>query len=288
MGRVVANVDSSYGNQNRDQKKMSLSKHHQLKGTGMNSSTYQLDDSKAKVIYFVRHAQAMHNVAPFDFSIPDPRLTEKGVSQSLNSIKQSFSVDELANVQLIVSSPLRRCLQTVQNAFGRMILWSACKFELWADLQETGNVPCDTGSASEDLRGEFPSMEDQINALPLNWYMKQSVDAEVPQLQLRAQKVLQMLFDRPERVITVCTHNGFLRYLVGHDLWTKRGRQLNGFLNGEVRRLVLTRDDISGKDVIVDGAEQVTQFSQSTENLRIGRIESNSIMEEVAQVGYLD
>ena len=65
---------------------------------------------------------------------------------------------------------------------------------------------------------------------------------ETDDLNLKRTRAKALLQSRPETVIVVVTHNGFLRTLLGDSVWSKNGRSPNGFTNGEIRRVVMTAD----------------------------------------------
>lgn len=71
--------------------------------------------SKTKIIHFFRHAQAEHNVWSDDDAVyPDVRdtsLTPVGIEQ-VKGILASAAVTNFKLPTLLISSPLRRCLQT--------------------------------------------------------------------------------------------------------------------------------------------------------------------------------
>jgi broad specificity phosphatase PhoE len=272
-----------------------------IKGTGMNHTTWQ--QAAGKTIFFIRHAEAQHN-ATFDYTIPDPRLTRNGGKQA-QRLKNAIPADALANVQLIVSSPLRRTIQTTMLAFNRLFEWQHVPLILRPDLQETGVIPCDIGSPSSILCDEFPTLTQEINELPANWYMKRQDDASEHKLKERAQRFLKWLKERPEKVIFVVTHNGFLRHLLGDHFWTygqavslhgtpnmsrasstssvnsgffaedapihvlshQQGKQ-PGFANGEVRRLWMLADGSLSSDGI--------------------KVLNETVNDELESVGFLD
>eukprot|EP00158_Paraphelidium_tribonemae_P006395 Partr_v1_DN27801_c0_g1_i2_m22664 putative phosphoglycerate mutase len=238
-----------------------------LKGTGMNHSTFQSHPA-AKTIYFIRHAQALHNVAS-DFSIPDPRLTALGIRQA-QRIRDTIPADALANLELIVTSPMHRTVQTTLIAFRTQIEWQRLPVVLKPELQETHAEPCDTGSPAHQLIEAFPQLEHELKALPPNWYSKTGINAPTDDAwKSRAEMMRKWLIDRPERVIVVMCHNGFLRHLVGDELWSSHGRTPLGFSNGEARRYQLS---------IADGSLSAGGISVN---------QGNAVMAEVERVGYL-
>jgi broad specificity phosphatase PhoE len=236
-------------------------------GIGMNKSCWH--STQGKTVYLLRHAEAQHNVVPHNFTLPDPSLTSRGVRQAQRLV-DNFSADALANVELIVTSPLRRCLQTVSNAFGRRIDWGIVPVVVLPDLQETGDHPCDTGSSPAALEAEFPQLASEIRRdLKPDWYAKVGENASDEEALLeRAQRVKQWLGDRPERVIMVVSHNGILRRLLGNEEWCKHGKAANGFQNAEARRYTA----VEGASMIAEVPETL-QFTFEDELIAVGTID---------------
>lgn len=170
-------------------------------------------DGRDKILYMVRHAQARHNVQPCDYSITDPPLTALGTQQALR-IRDTVPADQLSKCRQIISSPMRRCMQTMQTAFSRMLEWGSLNVELLPQLQETGVVNCDVGSSPLQLLEWFPELSSEVAKLPQNWFVKTDADATDEALQARAQFVLEYLYKHQDGVLIVCSHNGFLRHLV--------------------------------------------------------------------------
>ena len=76
--------------------------------------------SKTKTIHFFRHAQAEHNIwsehDPVGQEIRDTSLTPHGIEQA-KEILTTAAVTNFKRPTLLISSPLRRCLQTALYAF---------------------------------------------------------------------------------------------------------------------------------------------------------------------------
>ena len=63
-------------------------------------------------IWVIRHGQAYHNIDPVDgWRLPDPGLTPEGFEQAISAARAI--PDDL---ELVVTSPLRRCIQTGRPA----------------------------------------------------------------------------------------------------------------------------------------------------------------------------
>jgi hypothetical protein len=83
-----------------------------LRGIGMNHSTWKpTGPSKRKVIYFIRHGEAEHNVAPFNFQLADPFLTHEG------KFRQIICVRWLRYALMIIQSLRYYRLPCIHGAF---------------------------------------------------------------------------------------------------------------------------------------------------------------------------
>ena len=117
-------------------------------------------------IIIVRHAESVHNVTK-DFSQLDPPLTSLGVEQA-SSISQKLP--DAASISTVISSPLRRAIQTALAGFSVVLdkqyfdtssgqgIDSGATLFLDPDLQERSDLPCDTGSPASELAKAFPSL----------------------------------------------------------------------------------------------------------------------------------
>lgn len=210
-------------------------------GIGMNHTTFQ--SCRGKTIFFVRHAEAHHNPTK-DYRLKDPMLTASGVEQALR-IRQDFPVDALANVELIVCSPMKRTLQTCQLAFGQQINWRGVRVELLSELQECGGLPCDIGSPVSELADSFPAFTDEISKLSPDWHSKSGLnDTTHDAASEKAQFLKQWLLKRPENVIIVISHGGTLRGIFDGTV---------AFENAQVVRCTLQPD----RSIILEAATSI-------------------------------
>lgn len=107
--------------------------------------------------------------------IPDPRLTEAGIKEC-QALEARFPYQSA--VDLIVASPLRRTLETALYSF-QPAIQRGVRVVALAELQETSDVACDTGSDVADLKREFAEyrLESGTSAVdfcqvPENWTKK--------------------------------------------------------------------------------------------------------------------
>lgn len=90
--------------------------------------------------------------------IQDPVLTDLGHEQC-RKLRENFP--RHADIDLVTASPLRRTLYTALESFGP-VLESKPDMKIIAlpDIQETSDVPCDTGSEPSVLKEEFGAKVD--------------------------------------------------------------------------------------------------------------------------------
>lgn len=94
----------------------------------------------------------------------------------------------------------------------------AAKLTCSLDLQEANGWPCDTGSDVAILEAEFRDAELDFSPLPHDWNSKEGPWAPTPEaLRARATRVRSMLRERPERLILVVGHGGFLAELIPEE-----------------------------------------------------------------------
>ena len=120
-----------------------------------------------RIITLVRHGEARHNVTR-NFQVRDTSLTPLGETQCHELLKEFPSEPP---VDLLVSSPLKRTIQTTLLGFKKQVE-SGVKVEILAELQEATDLPCDTGSNRDDLEKEELFNGLDFSGLPDDWTSK--------------------------------------------------------------------------------------------------------------------
>ncbi|KAM0204748.1 hypothetical protein ACHAQI_009922 [Fusarium lateritium] len=155
------------------------------------------------IIHCVRHGQGVHNLSHANHHLPDPELTPLGEEQARNLCDR---YPKLANVQLIVSSPLRRTLQTALLAFPSKLEGGLQVLAL-PEMQEASNLICDTGRDLADVKADFEQLPVNFDVVETGWHIKEDKWAPVASSLLkRAQVARKWLSERPEAEIVVITH----------------------------------------------------------------------------------
>ncbi|KAM0351781.1 hypothetical protein ACHAPU_002293 [Fusarium lateritium] len=201
-------------------------------------------------IHCVRHGQGVHNLSHANHHLPDPELTPLGEEQA-RALCTRFP--ELANVELIVASPLRRTIQTALLAFPSQ-LESGLQVLALPEVQEASNLLCDTGSDLSAIKAEFENLPVDLRLVEPGWQIKQGKWAPAAgSLLERAQLARQWLSERPESEIVVITHGCFLHFLT--DDWVNSvNSQATDWANAEVRSFTFAQDE-SGRPALCETKE---------------------------------
>ncbi|KAI0793286.1 phosphoglycerate mutase-like protein [Abortiporus biennis] len=177
-----------------------------------------------KRIYLTRHAEAEHNVAS-DYSIHDAPLTHRGREQA-KALHGATKDNIQQTAELLVSSAMRRPLSTMVIGYPhlRKRLENESKVIVLPQLQECGDLPCDTGSPREHLESnpEFSGLD--FSLVTEDWTSKAGFYASTDEaLKARARWNRRWLRSRPEREIVVVSHGDCLRYITQgyntHEPW---------------------------------------------------------------------
>ncbi|KAJ4863454.1 histidine phosphatase superfamily (branch 1) domain-containing protein [Trichoderma breve] len=111
-----------------------------------------------------------------DFSQRDPPLTLKGFDQASHLAK---TFPEPRSISVVLTSPLKRALQTTLKGFSQVLALNgvgedgqngAARLLVDRDLQETSDLPCDTGSDRDILEKLFPNVD--VTTLDKDWFVK--------------------------------------------------------------------------------------------------------------------
>lgn len=147
--------------------------------------------------------------------MPDPSLTTFGEAQCQQLAKE-FPYH--SSVDLLVASPLRRTIYTTLLGFKPEIERGISVIAL-PEVQETGDVPCDTGSDIGVLEDEMKGRPVDLTRVTKDWNSKTGRWAPTAAaLAQRAKEARQWLMARPEKEIVVVTHGGMVHYLT--EDWT--------------------------------------------------------------------
>jgi len=175
--------------------------------------------------YFCIHSALLKAEKLLDYS-----MLTSGPQQKLSkTLRKEFPIAH--KVELIVVSPMRRTLQTAQQGLG-WLMERGVPVVLRPEWQENSNNPCDTGSKISVMQKEWPQFD---------W---STVDPTYPTktglyefskecLANRGIEARKWLRNRPEKVIAVVSHSGFLRVGVSPRHYENADFRIFDFADGE-------------------------------------------------------
>jgi broad specificity phosphatase PhoE len=171
-------------------------------------------------IHCVRHAQGYHNLNKENEKLPDPILTPFGVEQC-KTLQRTFPYHD--KITHLVASPLRRAIYTCLVAFESSVRRGKKVIAL-PEIQETSDMPCDTGSDPAKLKEEFESGiwrgTVDLNLVHEGWNDKSIYSKYAPtpdKITARAKEARRWIRDLglksgEDSQIVVVTHGGYLHY----------------------------------------------------------------------------
>merc|ERR1712183_808628 len=134
--------------------------------TSSSPATYgrSMNMADVKVVHFIRHGEAEHNVAARrhgcqeyrNWAYLDAPLTEKGRGQARDAQKVVLAQ---MKPQVVLVSPLTRTLQTAEEVYKPLMDSSEGKprFEVCEGVRERiGHHPCDKRRTVSELKPQFP------------------------------------------------------------------------------------------------------------------------------------
>ncbi|KAJ5548123.1 hypothetical protein N7513_005357 [Penicillium frequentans] len=241
----------------------------------------------APTIHCVRHAQGVHNLCTANHVIPDPLLTDLGHEQCAK-LREVFPYHD--KIDLVTASPLRRTIYTALESF-EPVFQAHPEFKLIAlpDLQETSDVPCDTGSEPQALQQEFAGKNVDLDMVHEGWNSKTGRYAPINSaLRERARAARRWLKARPEKEIVMVTHGGFLHYFT--EDWEDHSQyQGTGWSNTEFRSYTFSDEDhnadLEGHAVDGDNATLVETAESRQRRGKVGPTPGRAQQKTLYQLG---
>ena len=249
-----------------------------------------------KHILAIRHAQSIANeqllhrwgAADFtdDVSLRDSELSAKGLTQVQQGLPAQLSepdfAEELSKIELVLVSPLTRCLQTFTFGVLPQIKNKQIPILALPELTERVYTVSDTGSPTSVLNEKFPQVdfsnlhgsegkcwwyteedsEDPVGGhctreewRPCNenqWYAVPGEPGEI--FESRMTRLDKWIQGRPESNILVVAHWGVLRHLTGGVEWR----------NAEAKLLEWKSDEPHAKVLLQTGEPLRSKFAETS------------------------
>jgi broad specificity phosphatase PhoE len=232
----------------------------------------------------VRHAQGVHNVegeknykAYMSPEYFDAELTPLGWQQVDNLRKHVRSCGLFERIDLVITSPLLRTMQTAVGVFGgegytdridslplmvanagnsdRPAISSLdCPPITAVELcrEHFGTHPCDRRRSISDYQYLFPAIDFSQIESDEDILWKANVRETTEELAARGMKFLEWLWTRKEKEIAIVTHSGFLVHTLnafGNDCHTLIKKEIcKRYANCELRSMIIVDKSMSGSD----------------------------------------
>ncbi|XP_024009110.1 phosphoglycerate mutase-like protein isoform X2 [Eutrema salsugineum] len=192
--------------------------------------TLRLLPPNFKTLHLVRHAQGIHNVeleeneesSPLSEELFDAHLSPKGLQQVCERRQKIIESGLLNTIELVITSPLRRAMQTSTgifkgqettnesdnfpkaNNFPPIVALEICR-------ERMGLYPCDRRERISTHRTcfseiDFTMIESDEDVL---WQAGERENLE--EVSARGLRFLTWLWERPEKEIAVVSHGIFLQ-----------------------------------------------------------------------------
>ena len=143
--------------------------------------------------------KAEHNLAHIHgrdrADYPDPELTALGMKQCQRAMETFPFMDDIA---IILSSPLRRALQTALFTFQPLYI-RGLKLIPWSALREWGNGASNIGSAVAEMEKEMAALPVDLRLLNDGWELETDEEEKGAE---RSNIVRKDLFDLGEILLT--------------------------------------------------------------------------------------
>ncbi|VFQ62273.1 unnamed protein product [Cuscuta campestris] len=240
---------------------------------------------RCKTIHLVRHAQGFHNVegekdraAYLSPHLFDANLTPLGWEQADNLRKHVHSSGLFKKVELVVTSPLLRTMQTAVGVFGGedhadgiqdpplmvanagsssrpAILSLRCPPFLAMELcrEHIGVHWCDKRRSISEYKPSFPAIDFSLIEDDDDTLWKEDIRETNEEVAKRGSNFLKWLWTRKEKEIAVVTHSGFLIHTLsefGNDCHPNVKSEIcRPFKNCELRSIVIADRGMIGSDL---------------------------------------
>ncbi|KAK3231124.1 hypothetical protein Dsin_003005 [Dipteronia sinensis] len=239
---------------------------------------------RCKTVHLVRHAQGIHNVAGeknhdayLSYDYFDAHLTPLGWQQVDNLHKHVQETGLSKRIELVITSPLLRTIQTAVGVFGGegyadgidvppLMVANAGNSERSAisslnsppfiavELcrEHLGVHPCDKRSSVSEYQPLFPAIDFSLIESNDDILWEPEIREKNEAVAKRGMEFLNWLWTRKEKEIAVVTHSGFLYHTLsafGNDCHASIKNEIcKHFANCELRSMVIVDRSMASSD----------------------------------------
>ncbi|KAH9300670.1 hypothetical protein KI387_012253, partial [Taxus chinensis] len=231
---------------------------------------------RCKTLHLVRHAQGYHNVAGekdhkayLSYEFVDASLTPLGWQQVGNLRRHVSNSGIASRIELVVTSPLTRTMQTAAGVFGSggyidgdsssplmisgggksdttAISSSNCPPFIAVEYcrEQMGVHPCDKRKSVSEYKTHFPGIDFSLVEIDEDIFWKPDVREKEYEVAARGRAFLNWLLTRKEKEIAIVSHSSFLIHTLaqfGKDCHPSVRNEIHkAFANCELRSFVIS------------------------------------------------
>jgi broad specificity phosphatase PhoE len=170
-----------------------------------------------KLIYCIRHGEAIHNINFHKYGVSafygkeniDTELTYNGHE---DSIVFGTNWKDKHSIELVLVSPLTRALDTCMNIFGDTDIPIVC-------LEDVREYPCGTHTCNQrksiqELKRKYPKVRFNLFTSNEDILWNGSRNETVDELKERIRSFQSYVMKRPETTIALVGHSGFISQML--------------------------------------------------------------------------
>ena len=156
-------------------------------------------------LHLVRHAQGYHNLDPHnEDTLFNPPLTKRGRDQC-QRLAATFPYH--ADIDFVISSPLRRTIETTLLGFSPLLTKRKLKILLEPRCQETTAKPSDTGVRAQQILEDFGPDVVDVSRVVDGWNTDQGEwEMNEENLELHCKELHQFLASLPHSNLLLVAH----------------------------------------------------------------------------------
>ena len=182
-----------------------------------------------KRLFLIRHGEGVHNVdwdtygekAYYMKEKTDPHLTNIGISQAK---KCGEIFKEINNIELIITSPMMRCLETMDNVFKNVdvpVLAHGDAREFPMGLQYSNKRSIKSELEKKFNYVDFSNLTSEEDD---RWNSERLETLE--ELNVRKKKLLDFIKKRPEKNIALVSHSSYIMNFLYDSLDESHDKEL--------------------------------------------------------------
>lgn len=196
--------------------------------TAMNNMMNSLKNNMSPQIFCIRHGESTHNVdylkygrsTYFDKTKMDTKLTNKGINQAKNLGNTWYEANKNPNkIDLIITSPLSRCLQTTTNIFGTTPMAPVISFEGCREYP-LGEEYCNKRTNLKTLIKKYPHVDfsNIYSNEDILWTETKETESELEERVIEFKQNLKSIIkEKNYKNVVIVSHSTFLRKFIYND-----------------------------------------------------------------------